>query len=190
MHPVHLLCGRQGRRLPRPRGDAPPLAEPPTRQREPAHLQHRLAVQSEDPGSLPAAVPLDEHEMPNRRRSPRRTSPAPQNGEPIHWPDFAPPASAVRRRSSGLLCHRPTQAYTSRSSAKAASKAGTSPAFIGAIWPQIDFTTLHSQCGTCLASYAASTGGNSGPGRPAGRSSAPLQPSARPRNFPRIWGCH
>ena len=57
-------------------------ARVPRRQREPAHLQHRLAVQSEDPGRFAAAVPsvrlpdrrcrpgpqalfaLDEHEMP------------------------------------------------------------------------------------------------------------------------------
>ena len=43
-----------------------------------------------------------------RRRLPRQTSrPTPKRDQPNHWTDFTPPAPHPRRRSSGLLCHRP-----------------------------------------------------------------------------------
>ena len=79
----------------------------PGRHRKPAHLQNRLAAQPEDPGGLSATLAFHENEVPNggvdlHGKHPR----PPSNGQPIHWPEFTPPASALHRRSSGLLCHR------------------------------------------------------------------------------------
>ena len=50
-------------------------------------------------------------------------------------------------------------AQSASNSNNAPSIAGVSAEFIGAMWPQTDFTTRHSPFGICLASYSASTGG-------------------------------
>ena len=81
---------------------------------KPAHLQNRLAAQPEDPGCLPATLALHQHEMPNGGVDLHGEHPRPpQNGQPIHWPEIPPPASAHHRRFSGLFCHR--RAHTRRS---------------------------------------------------------------------------
>src|SRR5438309_1792226 len=50
-------------------------------------------------------------------------------------------------------------AQSASNSDNAPSIAAVSAGFIGAMWPQTDFTTRHSPFGICLASYSASTGG-------------------------------
>src|ERR1700694_2498934 len=51
------------------------------RQREPAHLRHRLPAQPENTRRLPTALPLIEHELPNRRVDLHREHPRqPQKG--------------------------------------------------------------------------------------------------------------
>jgi len=90
-------------------------ARVPRRQREPAHLQHRLTAQSEDPGSLPATVPLDEHEMPNggvdlhdeHPRPPKRgayplvgfCSARVSSSPTLQWPGLSPPYTLATRSS-------------------------------------------------------------------------------------------
>ena len=72
----------------------------------------------------------------------------------------------ARRRASATTAFasrmaRPSSpvAQSPSNSVNAPSIAGVSAGFIGAMWPQTDFTTRHSPFGICLASYSASTGG-------------------------------
>ena len=79
------------------------------RQREPAHLRHRLAAQPENPRRLTPAIPLDEHEMPNRgvdlhREHPR---PTPKGISLATGRILLRPHQHHRRRSSGLVLSPP-----------------------------------------------------------------------------------
>ena len=82
----------------------------PGGQRELAHLQHRLAVQSEDPGGLPAAVTLDEHEFPNGGIDLHDEHPRPpKSGSLSTGRILLRPRQHFAGASVALLCHRPTQ---------------------------------------------------------------------------------
>ena len=80
------------------------------RQREPAHLQIRLAAQPENPRRLTPVVTLDKHEAPDSGETSTANIPGrPQREQPNQWPGFTPPSSTHRRRSIGLVCHRRAQ---------------------------------------------------------------------------------
>ncbi len=77
------------------------------RQREPAHLRHRLAAQTKHPSRLAPAVAIAENKPTNRCIDLHGKHPRPTPKQSAYQrPGFTPPRSAQCRRSSGWVCHR------------------------------------------------------------------------------------